>query len=233
MPYSSPANAPRTMPPRDLCELAQRASALTGRSLAELAAQLDADALAGPSVRRKGKVGQLVERALGTSAGGKPLPDFVELGVELKTVPVDNEGRTRESTFLCTLPLADLDNADWHRSTLRKKLTHVLFVPLIATAHGVIIGAPLFWRPTAAQESILRADFDDLVGLITLGHVEALTAHLGRWLQIRPKAAHGRIRTHAPGRDGERISTIPRGFYLRARVTRALLADPLTTRYDA
>jgi DNA mismatch repair protein MutH len=207
-------------PPASLAELAARARALEGLSIAELAAQHGV-AADGPMLRRKGVAGQLIERALGANAGSRALPDFVELGVELKTVPV-LAGRPRESTFVCSFAVADADRAEWTSSAVRKKLAHVLFVPLA----GSRIGRAVFWRPTAAQESILRADFDDLVGMIALGRVDALSAHLGHWLQVRPKAAHGAVRTRAYGPDGESISTIPRGFYLRARVTAALLRDP-------
>jgi DNA mismatch repair protein MutH len=58
--------------------------------------------------------------------------------------------------------------------------------------------------------------------------VERLTAHVGLWLQARPKAAHGRIRRRAFGPEGEPLLAMPRGFYLRARFTTALLADPGT-----
>ena len=45
-------------------------------------------------------------------------------------------------------------------------------------------------------------------------------------LQVRPKAATGRTRTFSFGPEGEWIATVPRGFYLRASFTRALLSDP-------
>lgn len=217
----------RAPPPHDLAELARRARALSGASVAELARAYGART-DGPRVRWKGKVGELFERALGADAGARPAPDFSALGVELKTLPLDAAGRPRESTFLCSFAVVEADRADWSSSRVRAKLAHVLFVPLLEGAPEPTVGEPFFWRPTPAQEAIMRADFDDLVGLIALGHVEAVTGRLGRWLQLRPKAAHGRVRTHALGMDGERIATIPRGFYLRARVTRALLADPQT-----
>jgi DNA mismatch repair protein MutH len=88
------------------------------------------------------------------------------------------------------------------------------------------IGQPLFWKPSVEQERVLRDDFDELVGRIGAGGIEGLTARAGRWLQVRPKAASGRVRTLGHGPDGERIATVPRGLYLRARFTGALLADP-------
>lgn len=224
-------NATSLPPPRDLAELKARVHALAGCSLSELSARFGASE--GPMLRRKGKTGQLIERALGASAGSLPIPDFRELGVELKTIPVSEDGQPRESTFVCTISIADAEYAEWSRSSVREKLSHVLFVPLIGErtrerdgALHARVGVPLFWQPTPEQESILRADFDDLMGMIAIGNIEALTARLGRWLQVRPKAAHGRVRTRAYGYDDEPIATIPRGFYLRARFTGALLRDP-------
>lgn len=174
-------------------------------------------------LRRKGKVGQLVERALGASAGSRAEPDFTELGVELKTVPVAPDGRPLESTFVCSLRLGEADRLTWASSPVRAKLAHVLFVPIVRSGVRHAIGRACFWRPTQAQEAALAADFDHLVGLIARGQIDALTAHHGRWLQVRPKAAHGLVRTLAYGPDDEPIATIPRGFYLRARCVGALL----------
>jgi DNA mismatch repair protein MutH len=212
-------------PPDTLAELAQRARALEGMSLAELARRHEGDA-SGPLVRRKGKAGQLVERALGANAGSRAEPDFMGLGVELKTIPVERDGKPRESTFVCSFSVADAEHAEWASSAVRAKLAHVLFVPLVIGATEVTLGRACFWRPDDEQEAILRADFDDLMGMIALGQIELLTARLGRWLQVRPKAAHGAVRTRAYGAEGEPLATIPRGFYLRARVTGALLRNP-------
>jgi DNA mismatch repair protein MutH len=113
---------------------------------------------------------------------------------------------------------------------VRQKLSRVLFVPLMGD-DGIAwrerrVAEPRMWSPTKEQETILRGDFDDVVGLIGVGRIEELTAHRGRWLQVRPKAAHGRVRTVARGAENESIETIPRGFYLRARFTSAILVDP-------
>jgi DNA mismatch repair protein MutH len=92
--------------------------------------------------------------------------------------------------------------------------------------HERRIGAPWFWRPTRAQEAVLRADFDEAMGTIGAGGIEAVTARAGRWLQVRPKAATGSVRTISFGPEGEWIATVPRGFYLRASFTREIFEDP-------
>lgn len=179
-------------------------------------------------LRRKGKVGQLIERALGASAGSRSEPDFPDLGVELKTVPVGENGRVRESTFVASFSLAACESAVWETSSVRKKLAHVLWVPIVCERGPSRVGKPMFWRPTREQEAVLRADFDDIVGLVAIGKGAFLDARLGRWLQARPKAKNGAVRTHAYGADGEIESLTPRGFYLRPRFTSALLRDPTT-----
>ena len=201
---------------------------LSGRSLGDVACELGIT-LSTDLVRTKGKAGDLVERALGAGGGSAAAHDFPHLSIELKTIPVGERGAPRESTYVCTISLADADQAEWRSSWVRAKLAHVLFIP-IRSPNGVpphqrVIGPPLFWRPTREQDAILAADFDEAIGIIGIGGVEALTARTGRWLQVRPKAADASARTVAFGRDGERIATVPRGFYLRARFTGALLRD--------
>lgn len=206
-----------------MAELLRRASALEGQPLRSLGADAT-----GPALRRKGKVGSLIELALGADAGSFSGPDFSGLGVELKTIPLDDQGRARESTFVCSLALRDAQELDFEASPLFAKLRCVLWVPILDGPDERRVGRPLLWRPSPAQQAVLRADFDDLMGMIAIGNVEALTARLGAWLQVRPKAAHGGVRTRALNHEGEPVWTMPRGFYLRARFTSALLQDPAT-----
>jgi len=216
-------------PPSSEAELEERAAWLAGRTIGEVAAALG---IAVPPVgaKGKGKMGDLVEKALGAQAGSAPAPDFPALGVELKTIPMDDRGVPRESTFVCTISLAGADQARWETSVARAKLRCVLFVPIRVgsepTSHGRRIGSALLWRPTHDQEAVLRADFDEAMGTIGAGGIEQVTARTGRWLQVRPKAATSSVRTISFGPEGEWIATVPRGFYLRASFTRALFDDP-------
>ncbi len=215
-----------TQPPRDERELLERAWGLAGRTLHELAAELG-DAV--PSRRRsaKGWAGQLLEQALGATAGPRAEPDFQLIGVELKTIPVNVRGEPRESTYVCTVPLVSPAPPTWAHSAVRRKLARVLWIPVQVDSELDIgrrrIGSPLLWSPDPEEEAVLRADWEDLMDMVCLGQVEAITAHQGTWLQIRPKAANARARRWGVGETGERIRTLPRGFYLRSGFTSALL----------
>ncbi len=177
--------------------------------------------------RHKGWVGQLFEFALGATAASRDEPDFQALGVELKSLPVTPEGKPVESTFVCTIPLGDLESVPWQASRVRRKLARVLWLPFegdrtIAVAERRI-GAGFLWSPSAEEESALRADWEELGGIIGRGGIESLTAHLGRHLQVRPKAANSRVLRRAIDDEGLITETLPRGFYLRTQFTAAVL----------
>lgn len=87
-------------------ELYRRATALAGYTMKALA---DAAGLPIPNdlKRDKGWVGMLLEHYLGASAGSKPEQDFPHLGIELKTIPVSQQGNPLETTFVCVAPLTN------------------------------------------------------------------------------------------------------------------------------
>lgn len=213
-------------PPCDEAQLWQRAQQLAGTTVDELAHAL---ALRVPRDlrRHKGWLGELVETVLGATAGSRPLPDFTELGIELKTVPVDSNGQPRESTHVCSIALGELQGQCWERSTVRLKLKRVLWMPVEAGAELPLgarrFGRPRLWSPDAAQEAILRADWEEHMELLATGRFDELDARLGQYLQIRPKAAHGRALTAASDAGGAPAATLPRGFYLRASFTQSIL----------
>jgi len=169
-----------------------------------------------------------LERWLGASAGSKPEQDFSALGIELKTIPVDSLGRPLETTFVCVAPLTGNSGVTWETSHVRHKLKRVLWIPVEGERHIPLaerhVGSPLLWSPDAGEEQQLRLDWEELMDLIVLGQVERITARHGEVLQLRPKAANGRVLTEAIGADGQLIMTLPRGFYLKKNFTTALLA---------
>ena len=220
------ATVSRRPPPVSHRELEIRAAALQGRSVAELAAALGLQ-VPQHSVRGKGFVGQLVERALGADPKAGPAPDFPQLQVELKTVPVDGRGRPVESTFCCSIRMAGADAERWESSRLRRRLACVLWVPVSAARlHSLpdrCFGRARLWWPNPSEEAQLRGDWEHLMGTIGAGLGGSLGARAGTVLQVRPKAAHARVRTLAPGPDGPQ-ATLPLGFYLRTGFTAQILA---------
>jgi len=213
-------------PPRDEAELLARAQHWAGATVAEMAEALS-EVVPRDLRHHKGWLGELVETALGATASSRPLPDFTELGIELKTVPIDANGRPRESTHVCTVALGDLVGQRWQNSTVRLKLHRVLWMPVETGAHLPLtarrFGLPRLWSPDAAEESVLRADWEEHMTLLSTGRFDELDARLGVYLQVRPKAANSRALTAAGDSGGLPGATLPRGFYLRPAFTHAIL----------
>lgn len=223
----APARGP---PPANESELFARADALAGRTLGELA-QSWAFPPPGPALRAKGWAGALLEHVLGADAGVQARPDFTRLDIELKTLPVGDDGRPLESTYVCTVPLRPEPGLSWESSLPGRKLAHVLFIPIVGERGTPLpdrqVGCPVRWRPAPDEERALRADFAEIMELVVAGELERLDARLGTALQVRPKAADGRALTGATGPGGEPVAALPRGFYLRATFTAALLRRAL------
>ena len=207
-------------------ELLEKAQSLSGFTLGELAEKYQSE-LPSHLLREKGRIGQFFEYLLGATSGSLAQPDFVELGVELKTLPIDSYGRPLESTYVSVVPLKDLQGLHWHNSVVRHKLLNVLWIPILAERTIPVeqrqVAMPFIWQPTAHQESLLRKDFEDTIETVALGQIEQIDARFGEVMQVRPKAANAKALTEAIGPEGETIKTLPRGFYLRPSFTRQIL----------
>ncbi len=219
-----------TTAPKSQQELMQRAQALHGQTFKQLAEQLSIE-VPKDLRREKGWVGQLIEQHLGALAGSRPEQDFPELGIELKTIPVDYCGAPLETTFVCVAPLTGIHGLTWDNSHVRNKLSKVLWVPVLGErevpVEERVVGYPILWQPSEEQERQLRQDWEEIMDMIVLGQVQTISARVGEVMQLRPKAANGKALTDAYGEGGRIVRTRPRGFYLRKNFTRDLLHQAL------
>lgn len=213
--------------PRDISELMMRVNAIAGLTLGEIATQY---AFKTPEnlLREKGWIGQLIEYVLGATAASKPEPDFPHLGVELKTLPISYTGKPLETTYVSITPLTNLHGVTWQNSVVKKKLSHVLWLPILSERDLAptdrIIGSGFLWQPSQQEEALLKKDWEELTEMIALGNIEQLNGHFGQVLQLRPKAANSKALTQAIGPNGSEIMTLPRGYYLKTEFTRQILA---------
>lgn len=214
------------LPPKSLTELEDRSQQLAGLSLGEIA---DNHGILVPAdfKKEKGWTGQLLESVLGAEAGAKPQRDFPTLGVELKSLPIRNDGKPLETTYVCYAPLRNVSGITWENSNVRNKLARVLWIPVQGdrelSPRDRVVGTPFIWSPDEKEDAMLKQDWEELMDMIVLGNIESITAKHGKWLQIRPKAADGTALTDAIGKNGTKIKTRPRGFYLRKDFTWSIL----------
>lgn len=212
--------------PKTETELKSRVIELSGKSLSQLANEIHWPV---PENLKhdKGWIGQLIEVHLGASAGNLSEPDFQNLGIELKTIPLNANHKPKETTFVCAVPLLKHIGLSWQDSCVFHKLSRVLWLPIEAAPSIPIaerkVGLGFIWSPSEQEMQELKDDWEEFMELISLGQVETITAHLGEHLQIRPKAANASVVTTGIGQDGLRKQTLPRGFYLRTSFTDHIL----------
>lgn len=214
-------------PPNSISELMARVDDIAGLTLGELATHCNF-AIPSNLLKEKGWVGQLIEHALGATAGSKPEPDFPNLGIELKTLPISFSGKPLETTYVSVTPLTNLHGVTWEDSVVYKKLAHVLWLPVLAertlAVTERIIGTGFLWQPNHQQMAALKRDWEELTEMISLGKIEQINGKFGEVMQLRPKAANSKVLTDAIGPDGKLIQTLPRGYYLKTHFTRDILA---------
>lgn len=214
------------LPPKSEKELLERARLLAGLTLADLAIKFNQPVPKDP-LHAKGWIGQLIEVALGATASSLAEPDFQLIGIELKTLPLTNSGKPKESTYVCTVPLTQLHEEKWQTCWLKRKLQRVLWLPLEADKRIPIaerhIGNAILWSPSDAQTEQLQQDWEELMELVCLGKLDQISSHMGRYLQIRPKGANAKSLTTTLDEEGNTIQTLPRGFYLRPDFTQKII----------
>lgn len=212
---------------QQLLNLCKKARSFSGHKLDELA---NLCKLEKPvhNITSKGWSGQLVEQLLGVKNNSFAAPDFPELGVELKTIPVSLDYRPFETTYVTTVPLLPKEMTSFEDSILFAKLKNVLWIPLIAKTKSQpvqerVFGVPIFWQPNTEELSILKQDFFEIMEYIISGNIDGLNGQIGEYLHVRPKALNSKKRTYSVDGEGRQIITSPKGFYLRTCLTQKIL----------
>ena len=126
----------------------------------------------------------------------------------------------------------------WASSYVRSKLARVLFVALEVPERGqsASVGdrrvvAVRLWSPSPEEEDLLRADFELFVrDYFRRGRASEITGHLGRVMQVRPKARRASDLRDAFGSDGKPTRIGRCGFYLRPAFICGILRSGETIR---
>ena len=215
----------KILPPSSEKELMHRAHSLAGKTLYDLSVEWN-QTLPDSLIHAKGWIGQLLEKALGATASNLDQPDFLNLGIELKTVPVHANGQPVESTFVCSVAIPS-PKENWLESRVYRKLARVLWIPIEVLSDRSLpmrrVGMPVLWSPSKLIAEKLQQDWEELMEMIELGQFENLDAHKGEYLQIRPKAPNSKTLIKVVSHLGETLGIVPKGFYLRAQFTKSII----------
>lgn len=174
---------------------------------------------------RKGDIGQIVEQLFGVKPSSYAGPDLPELGIEIKTLPVNLCGAVIENTYVNKISLP-FRETDFEHSCLWQKIKKIIFVPVIGDKQDKLenrrLGQPFIWEASGGEFRQLKQDWLDLTQYLRLGMWTLINSKLGEILHIRPKAAHGRDLSTFDAL-GQEHCILPMGFYLRKSFTQLLI----------
>ena len=162
----------------------------------------------------KGWAGQTIERHLGAELNSRQQPDFH--GWELKGVALtfDETGapRAKETMAITMFNPSHVISTPFAQSHLRQKLRRMIVVGWVtepsAVASAVVVCAEPF-NLAPQVESLVRADYDQIRGLLRVYGPSAVSGRVGEWVQARPKG---------PGHG-----STTRAFYARQRLIDLIL----------
>lgn len=213
--------------PKDESSILRFAHRLIGKPLGEL--QIPGESLSGDPSIRKGKVGLIYESYFGIHPGNDERPDFVESGVELKTVPLikGKRGRLRikERTVISMINYMRIVNESWETASVRKKLKRILFIFFVVDPgrpeSEYVTKEVFLWSPTAMDEIFFRVDWTEVQVKVKEGKAHELSEADSVYLAaVRKGAGKGKDTQKQPFND---ISAPSRAFALKQCFTKMLL----------
>ncbi|MGN1394699.1 MAG: MutH/Sau3AI family endonuclease [Succinivibrionaceae bacterium] len=193
-------------------QLLNRVHAIAGLTIGELATKLQIP-VPNNMLYAKGFAGQLIEIALGASAGANPIQDFPHLGIELKTIPITYKGTPAETTHICIIQQDKLCGQVFENSNFLNKLKKILWIPIegersipLKNRH---IATGFLWEPSTTDLIKLKNDWEEIMEIISTKGIENISSNIGEITQVRP--------------CGKLNNIMQYGFYLRKNFTTKII----------
>ena len=156
--------------------LINQAEFLKGKTIRDLLAGKDLD-------KGKGAIGNIIEReGFGIANNNDAQPDFKELGIELKVLPLKKTAKgsfsVKERTKVCSISYMNLINEKWTGSHARKKLDKILFIFYYYDKDNHFnskILDHLLFSLEANDEPLIQSDWERTKGLVVQGKAHELS----------------------------------------------------------
>ena len=213
-------------------QLSERAHSIEGVPLKDLADYLEYP-LRDPS-KSKGYVGNLMQFAFGLRPNSKPLPDLERFRIEIKTIPVDPDLNALENTRLTKINPSELVLEDeWSRSHAFRKVTTILFVPVVkhpraaARVGGWYSRSPFVWMPSLDELAILEEDWKTVRDVYRKGSVTK-SAIPGTYMFANTQSRDSSVRERYKLPTGDEMEVQPKAFYLLKPLTTRVLHETIS-----
>jgi DNA mismatch repair protein MutH len=218
-------------PVTTFAELTARAHSIEGVPLKDLADYLRYP-LRDPS-RHKGYVGNLIQFAFGLRPNSRQQPDLERFRIEIKTVPIDTDLNALENTRLTKINPAELVlEDDWSRSHAFRKVTTILFVPVVkhprtpSNVGSWHARSPFVWMPSIDELATLETDWLTIRDRYRAGDVSR-TAIGGEYMFANAQSRNSTVRESYELVTGATKIVQPKAFYLLKPLTTRVLHETI------
>ena len=224
MKYKLSSNAPKTEK-----ELIIKSNKISGIRITDFCKPFN-EFFSEKTKKSSGYLGKILEIYLGTSGKNFPIPDFPNLNIELKSLPLNKNMLPKNIVKICSTSFFPLEtNYSWETSIVKRKLEKVLWIPFQSDKsvpyHRRRILQP-FLSNLKGYEKIIKEDYENIITLLFLGKLNLISPTLGKYLILKPISSNKNL-TNFLNDKGELIKTNFVGFYINKKFLKKIIYENL------
>lgn len=179
---------------------------------------------------KKGASGLIVENLLGIENNSRPEADLVQIGCEIKILPLQKNGdgsiKAKEPTAIQMINYCEVAKETWETAKIRSKINLTFWVVYLAKENGkskpqddYIIVDYFLDHPSDVTNGVFKTDWEEIQSYIKRGDADRLSCSMGTYLEPKTKGKNSQDKTDAPDRNGGITRARRRAFYYKKNYT--------------
>lgn len=179
---------------------------------------------------KKGASGLIVENLLGIENNSRPEADLVQIGCEIKILPLqknrDGSIKAKEPTAIQMINYCEVAKETWETAKIRSKINLTFWVVYLAKENGkskpqddYVIVDYFLDHPSDVTNGIFKTDWEEIQSYIKRGDADRLSCSMGTYLEPKTKGKNSQDKTDAPDGNGGITRARRRAFYYKKNYT--------------
>lgn len=178
---------------------------------------------------KKGASGLIVENLLGIENNSRPEADLVQIGCEIKILPLqknrDGSVKAKEPTAIQMINYCEVAKETWETAKIRSKINLTFWVVYLAKENGkskpqddYVIVDYFLDHPSDVTNGIFKTDWEEIQSYIKRGDADRLSCSMGTYLEPKTKGKNSQDKTDAPDGNGGITRARRRAFYYKKKL---------------
>jgi DNA mismatch repair protein MutH len=219
--------------PFDERQVVARAKELVNHTIIDILRMSEAQAREHLDLRNKGQIGNIIQEFwFGVAANSSSDPDFAEIGMELKIIPLEQRKRgltVKERTKICAINYFRLIEEDWNSSHAKRKLEKVLFIYVhFNEKDGLfskVVNVDVWVLKDIVEQGIIREDWQGVKAKVEQGLAHEISESQSKILAASRTGSggldeNGKPKDEVPQPRNPAIPALKRAFSLKQSYTK-------------